>query len=74
MDTKAEWRSKYDKRLFEGGIDVEIREFDTVLLKDGREADIMEVLDDRTFIADVGSSSKDWETIDITIEDIEKVV
>lgn len=74
MDTKTEWRSKYDKCLFEGGIEVEIKEFDTVLLKDGREADIMEVLDDKTFIADVGSSSKDWETIDITIDDIEKVI
>lgn len=74
MDTKTEWRSKYDKRLFEGGIEVEIKEFDTVLLKDGREADIMEVLDDKTFIADVGSSTKDWETIDITIDDIEKVI
>ena len=74
MDTKTEWRSKYDKCLFKGGIDVEIKEFDTVLLKDGREADIMEVLDDKTFIADVGSSPKDWETIDITIDDIEKVI
>lgn len=74
MDTKTEWRSKYDKCLFEGGIDVKIKEFDTVLLKDGREADIMEVLDDKTFIADVGSSPKDWETIDITIDDIEKVI
>ena len=53
---------------------MEITEFDTVLLKDGREADIMEVLDDKTFIADVGSSPEDWETIDITIDDIEKVI
>lgn len=53
---------------------MEIKEFDTVLLKDGREADIMEVLDGKTFIADVGSSPKDWETIDITIDDIEKVI
>lgn len=74
MDTKAEWRSKYDKCLFEGGIDVEIKELDTVLLKDGRKADIMEVLDDKTFIADVGNSPADWETVDITIDDIEKVI
>ncbi len=53
---------------------IEIKQYDTVLLKDGREADIMEVLDDKTFIADVGSSPKDWETIDITIDDIEKVI
>lgn len=53
---------------------MKIKEFDTVLLKDGRQADIMEVLDEKIFIADVGSSPKDWETIDITIDDIEKVI
>lgn len=53
---------------------MKIKEFDTVLLKDGRQADIMEVLDEKTFIADIGSSPKDWETIDITIDDIEKVI
>lgn len=53
---------------------MQIKEFDTVLLKDGRQADIMEVLDEKTFIADIGSSPKDWETIDITIDDIDKVI
>lgn len=53
---------------------MQIKEFDTVLLKDGKQADIMEVLDEKTFIADIGSSPKDWETIDITIDDIEKVI
>lgn len=53
---------------------MKIKEFDTVLLKDGRQADIMEVLDEKTFIADVGSSPKDWETIDITIDDIKEVI
>lgn len=53
---------------------MKIKEFDTVLLKNGRQADIMEVLDEKTFIADVGSSPADWETIDITIADIEKVI
>jgi len=33
----------------------EIKEFDTVLLKDGREADIMEAFENKVFIADVGS-------------------
>lgn len=53
---------------------MEIKEFDTVLLKDGREAAIVEVFENRAFIADVGSSPKDWETISITINDIEKVL
>ena len=51
-----------------------IKEFDTVLLKDGIIAYIMEAFDNKVFIADVGSSPKDWETIDITIDDIEKVI
>ena len=53
---------------------MEITEFDTVLLKDGRKADIMEAFDNKVFIADVGSSPKDWETIDITIDDIKEVI
>lgn len=53
---------------------MKIREFDTVLLKDGREASIAEVLSDTAFIADVGSSPKDWETIDVTLDMIEKVI
>lgn len=48
--------------------------FDTVLLKDGRIASIVEVFDGKAFIADVGGSPKDWDTIDITINDIEKVI
>ncbi len=51
-----------------------VKEFDTVLLKDGRVASIMEAFDNKVFIADVGSSPKDWDTIDITIDDIEKVI
>lgn len=53
---------------------MEVKEFDTVLLKDGRTASIVEAFDNRVFIADVGSSPKDWETIDITIDDIETVL
>lgn len=53
---------------------MQIKEFDTVLLKDGRQADIMEAFDNEFFIADIGSSPKDWETISITIDDIEKVI
>lgn len=53
----------------------QIDEFDTVLLKDGRKAVIIEVLGNQEhFIADVGSSPKDWETIDVSIDEIEKVL
>ena len=51
-----------------------VKQYDTVLLKDGREASIVEAFENKVFIADVGSSPKDWETIDITIEDIENVI
>lgn len=53
---------------------LEIKEFDRVLLKDGREADIMEVLSDEDFIGDVGSGPSDWETIDIKISDVVKIL
>ena len=51
-----------------------VEQYDTVLLKDGREASIVEAFENKVFIADVGSSPKDWETISITIDDIEKVL
>lgn len=51
-----------------------VKQYDTVLLKDGREADVMEAFENKAFIVDVGSSPKDWETISVTIDDIEKVL
>lgn len=51
-----------------------VKEFDTVLLKDGREAAIVEAYDNKCFMADVGDSPQDWDTISITIDDIEKVI
>lgn len=52
-----------------------IKEFDTVLLKDGRKGDVMEVFPDGSLIIDIGSSPEDWETLyDKTIDDVERVV
>lgn len=51
-----------------------IKQFDEVLLKDGRRAAIVEVLSDTQFIADVGSSPRDWDTIDIKISQIDRVL
>lgn len=51
-----------------------VKQYDTVLLKDGREAAIVEAFENKVFIADVGDSPADWDTIDITIEDIERVL
>ncbi len=52
-----------------------IKEFDTVLLKDGRIGSVMEVFPNGSLTIDVGSSPKDWDTLyDKTINDVEKVI
>ena len=51
-----------------------IKQFDTVLLKDGRPAAVMETFENKVFLVDVGNSPEDWDTISITINDIEKVL
>lgn len=53
---------------------MKIEQYDTVLLKDGREACIVEVLSETVFIADVGSNPKDWDTIDITLDMIDRII
>lgn len=52
---------------------MKIEEFDTVILKNGQSATVVEKLSEDTFIADIGDSPKDWDTITITINEIEKV-
>ena len=52
---------------------LKIEELDVVLLKDGREATIVEKFSETDFLADVGSSPEDWDTIFITLGSIEKV-
>lgn len=53
---------------------MEIKQYCSVILKDGRRAAVIEVWDDSHFLVDVGSSPTDWETIDITIDDIKEVL
>ena len=53
---------------------MKIQEFDTVLLKDGRVASIVEVFDASNFLADIGDGPKTWDTIDVQLKDIEKVL
>lgn len=57
-----------------GQADLGIEMLDVVLLRDGREAAILEIFDGTHFIVDVGSGPEDWDTISVTIEDIEKVI
>ena len=53
---------------------MDIKQYDTVVLKDGRQAAIVEVFSDTQFLADVGDDPSTWETIDITIDDIKEVI
>jgi len=58
---------------------MEIKQYDRVILKDGRKAQIIEVFEAGVaYLADVDilypDGSMDWETIDVKQEDIEKVV
>ena len=53
---------------------MKIEEFDTVLLKDGQTAVIVDKLSEDTFISAIGDSPEDWDTVTITIDEIEKVV
>jgi hypothetical protein len=54
---------------------VNIKQFDTVLLKDGRIGAVVEVNSDTNFDIDVGNSPADWETLwSVPIENIEKVI
>ena len=52
---------------------MKIEEFDTVILKNGQSAAVVEKLSEDTFISDIGDSPKDLDTITITINEIEKV-
>ncbi len=47
--------------------------YDRILLKDGREGCVVEKFSDRDYLVDVGDDEETWETISVTIDDIEKV-
>lgn len=49
-------------------------EYQTVLLKDGGQATIVEIVGGSSYIADVGSSPSDWDDIVIKDEDIVSVL
>lgn len=54
---------------------MKISMFDRILLKDGREGDVMEVLGDgKLFLVDVGNQEEGWESISVTPDRIEKVI
>lgn len=52
-----------------------IKQYDSVLLQDGREGIVVEVYGEQeVFDIDIGSSPKDWETITVKREGIDKII
>lgn len=52
---------------------MKIHEFDNIILKDGREAAIVEVFDATHFLADVGDNPSNWDNISIELKDIDRI-
>lgn len=53
----------------------EIKEFDRVALKDGREGTVVETYGGQdSFDVDIGSSPADWETITVKRQDIDHII
>lgn len=50
------------------------KEYQTVILKDGREATIVEIVGDESYIADIGDSPEDWDDIVIHDNEIKSAV
>ena len=51
-----------------------IKQYDTVRMKDGRVGAVVEIFGDVEFLVDIGSSPADWETISVSIDEIDAVV
>ncbi len=50
-----------------------VEQYDWVRLKNGQLATVVEVLSDKDFIVDIGSCPDDWDTVFLSIDDIEEV-
>lgn len=54
---------------------MDIKQYDMVLLKDGRVGAVIEVNGTESVDIDIGDSPKDWETLwSVPITDIERVI
>jgi len=52
-----------------------INQYDRVLLKDGREGSVVEILGDQDiFLVDVGSAPGEWQNLTLKRSDIVKVI
>ena len=54
---------------------MDIKQYDMVLLKDGRVGAVIEVNGTESVDIDIGDSPKDWETLwSVSITDVERVI
>lgn len=52
-----------------------VNQYDEVILKDGRTATIVEILEDGIeYLADVNIGDDEWDTIEISHQDINEVI
>lgn len=51
-----------------------IKQYDSVILKDGRKGAVVEIWGDKGLSVDVGSSPADWDNIDVTWEDVQEII
>ena len=52
----------------------ELKQFDTVLLKDGQAGTITDILPPDGLFVDIGYSPLSWDNITCTVDDVEKVL
>lgn len=53
---------------------MDFREYDYILLKDGRTASVMAIAGDNLLCVDVGDSPEDWDNIFISTDEVEKIL
>lgn len=54
---------------------MKIEQYDKIRLKDGRTASVVEIFEEGVaYLVDVDLPGPEWETIDITFDDIEAVI
>lgn len=53
---------------------MDAKQYDTVRLKDGRIGLVLEVFEGKGYIVETGTSSEDWDTVPVAIDEVEEVI
>ncbi len=53
---------------------MDAKQYDTVRLKDGRTGLVLEVFEGKGYIVEIGTSSEDWDTVPVAIDEVEEVI